>query len=70
MLERIRKEGRFRRIPIIMLSDSTDLEFVNRAYQSGASSYLIRPSSFEALVELVRGLELYWGSFNIGPEEE
>lgn len=53
-----------------MLSDSTDLEFVNRAYQSGASSYLIRPSSFEALVELVRGLELYWGSFNIGPEEE
>jgi DNA-binding NarL/FixJ family response regulator len=64
----IRKQPRFRRMAVIMLSDSSDMNYVNRAYQSGANSYLIKPSRFEALVELFHGLEFYWGNFNLGPD--
>ena len=40
---------------------------MNRAYELGANSYLVKPVSFETLLELVKSLESYWLVLNERP---
>jgi CheY-like chemotaxis protein len=62
VLEWIRIHPRFHRIPVAMLSSSSNPDYINRAYTLGAKSYLIKPTSFSALVEMVSGLKRDWTS--------
>jgi DNA-binding NarL/FixJ family response regulator len=41
---------------------------VRRAYDLGANSYLVKPVSFEALLQLVEALGLYWLTLNEPPD--
>jgi len=47
-------------VPVIVLSGSELQEDVRRAYALGANSYLVKPSGFEALLELVKTISLAW----------
>ncbi|HVR86318.1 MAG TPA: response regulator [Planctomycetota bacterium] len=67
VLEWMRAQPQLKQLPVVMLSRSTDPNVINRAYQLGANSYLIKPTSFTALVELVSGLERYSGTLNERP---
>ena len=60
VLSWIRRQPVFRRLPVIMLSSSADPAHINRSYELGANSYLVKPTTFPALVELVSGLRLFW----------
>ena len=52
----VRAQPAFNRLSIIVLTASTRLDDVERAYDLGAKSYLVKPVGFEALVELVKTL--------------
>ena len=41
---------------------------INRAYDLGANSYLVKPVSFDALLEMVQVLERYWIALAERPE--
>ena len=56
-----------KKIPIVVLTSSKNDEDVNRAYELGANSYLVKPVSFETLLELVKSLESYWLVLNERP---
>jgi CheY-like chemotaxis protein len=56
-----------RRLPIVMLTSSTHLADINRAYDLGANSYVSKPESTEQLNELVRLFVSYWLSTNHAP---
>ena len=56
----IKSDPSFWRIPIIVLSTSNADSDIRRAYQLGANSFVIKPSSFDRLVEVVRALKAYW----------
>jgi CheY-like chemotaxis protein len=56
-----------KRIPIVVLTSSKNDADVNRAYELGANSYLVKPVSFEGLIELVKSLQLYWLVLNERP---
>ena len=47
-------------IPRLVLTSSGHEEDIKRAYQLGVNSYLVKPSSFEGLVELLRLVFKYW----------
>lgn len=57
-----------RRIPIVVLTSSKNDADVNRAYELGANSYLVKPVSFEGLIELAKSLQLYWLVLNERPD--
>ena len=57
-----------KRIPIVVLTSSKNDADVNRAYELGANSYLVKPVSFEGLIELVKSLQLYWLVLNERPD--
>jgi DNA-binding response OmpR family regulator len=46
-----------RRTPVVVLSSSDDERDVSRAYELGASTYLVKPGE---MAELVKALETYW----------
>lgn len=57
-----------RRLPVVVLTSSREPRDINRAYELGANSYLVKPVAFEALLELVRELEHYWLTLAERPE--
>ena len=59
-----------KRMPIVVLTSSKDDSDVNRAYELGANSYLVKPVSFEGLIELAKSLQLYWLVLNERPAIE
>ena len=60
----MRKEEKFRRVPVVVLTSSNHDADVKRAYDLGANSYLVKPVNFDALVELVKAIQHYWFKLN------
>ncbi|MDB6028604.1 MAG: response regulator with CheY-like receiver domain and winged-helix DNA-binding domain [Verrucomicrobiales bacterium] len=62
------QEAPVSRIPVVVLTSSKQTTDVNRAYELGANSYLVKPVTFEGLLEMVKALEMYWFILNEQPE--
>ncbi len=60
VLEWLRQQQNLKRLPVVVLTASSESSDVNRAYDLGANSYLVKPVTFDALVEMVNTLNLYW----------
>ena len=59
-LREIRSTPDLRAIPVIVLTTSKEEKEVYRSYDLGANSFITKPVTFEALVEIVRLLGKYW----------
>lgn len=59
-LTEIKKDPDFRRIPIVVFTTFRDEEDISCSYELGASSYITKPASFDALVEVMKKLGEYW----------
>jgi CheY-like chemotaxis protein len=68
VLEWVKGQMGVKKIPIVVLTSSKNDSDVDRAYELGANSYLVKPVSFETLLELVKSLELYWLVLNERPK--
>ena len=64
VLSWVRSQPTLKRLPIVIFTSSKHGEDMGRAYDSGANSYLVKPVTFNELVELARGLLNYWGKLN------
>lgn len=54
------QDSPLKRLPVIVLTSSRQAIDINRAYELGANSYLVKPVTFEGLLEMVKALEMYW----------
>lgn len=68
VLDWMRGQGSLSRIPVVVFTASNQDPDVARAYDLGANSYLVKPVTFDALIEMVRTLGLYWAVFNEAPK--
>lgn len=68
VLKWVRQNGALKRLPVVVLTSSRESVDVNRAYDLGVNSYLTKPVGFEALLEMVKSLNLYWLILNEQPE--
>jgi DNA-binding response OmpR family regulator len=64
----LRTREELKRIPVIMLTSSREREDIDRAYDLGANSYLVKPMGFDELMAMVKSLDGYWMEWNDGPE--
>ena len=56
-----------RRIPVVVLTSSRQNSDLQRAYDLGANSYLVKPVAFDELLAMIEALKLYWIAFNERP---
>jgi CheY-like chemotaxis protein len=61
VLEWLRDQAEYRRIPVIIISSSSIVTDVNKAYELGASAYMIKPVGSDALKRLVNTITEFWG---------
>lgn len=60
LLAWLRADRNLQTIPVIVLTNSAELEEVDRAYELGIQSYLVKPVGFTALRDVLRELEAPW----------
>jgi CheY-like chemotaxis protein len=60
VLEWIRKQPSLRALRVVVLTSSEDIFDVNRAYELGANSFLVKPLDFELFVETCAVIKKYW----------
>ncbi|MBN2093368.1 response regulator [candidate division KSB1 bacterium] len=60
VLEWLNKQPCLKRIPVIVLTSSQQSLDINRAYDLGANSYLVKPVTFDNLQALMNNVKSYW----------
>jgi CheY-like chemotaxis protein len=68
LLHWVRTRPEWRRIPFVVLTSSSQGPDINRAYDMGANSYLVKPGRFEDLLQMSQALKTYWLTLNQSPE--
>lgn len=66
VLRQIKSTEFLKRIPVIILTSSKDEGDRALSYDIGANSYLLKPVSFDGFTEVVKKIDDYWFSLNIG----
>jgi len=64
----LRRESPLKRLPVVVLTSSRESGDVNRAYDLGCNSYLVKPVAFDALLDMIRTINHYWVLLNEKPE--
>jgi two-component system response regulator len=68
VLEIVKADERFKTIPVVVLTTSSDSKDVEKCYELGASTYIQKPVNFEGLAEAVRTMKDYWFGIAILPQ--
>jgi CheY-like chemotaxis protein len=63
-LQWIRAHPLFHSLTVIMFTASAGQQDINRAYQLGANSFVIKPSGTDELTTLIKSLHAYWFGCN------
>src|ERR1043166_3495920 len=67
VLQWARSQPDLKRLLIVVLTSSHLQADVDRAYELGANSYLVKPVSFDEMVNLIKRFEIYWTELNRTP---
>jgi CheY-like chemotaxis protein len=57
-VKKMKADNRFRDIPVVMLTSSGEERDVRESYRLGVSAYVVKPLSFQAFVDALKGLRL------------
>ena len=63
----IRSQPSLKRLPVILLTSSSQTADINRAYDLGANSFLVKPADLDSLTQLVKTVAHYWVQTNVRP---
>jgi len=67
VLRRVRANDLTRRIPVVILTSSTEEQDVAAGYDLGGNSYIRKPVDFHQFAEVIKQLGLYWLVINEPP---
>jgi two-component system response regulator len=56
LLTRIKEDELFRKIPVVILTGSNEDQDIQKSYDLGASSYLVKPISNDAMKQVIKKL--------------
>ncbi|HUZ28040.1 MAG TPA: response regulator [Solirubrobacteraceae bacterium] len=69
-LAEIKGDESLRRIPVVILTTSSDESDVLRSYNLGVNSFITKPVTFEGLVEVMQTWSRYWLEIVELPDDE
>lgn len=69
VLKKLKSVESTKKIPVVILTSSKEDPDVQKCYELGANSYIIKPVQFDAFLKAVTDLGLYWMLLNQPPPE-
>lgn len=64
VLRQLKSHRKFHAIPVVILTTSSENFDMQKAYQLGANSYIVKPVDFDKFREVAAQVELYWCVLN------
>ena len=61
-LQEIKSSPRLRAIPTIVMTTSGNEDDIRDCYNAGANSYIVKPTSYTGLLDIVSSLTNYWAT--------
>ena len=68
VLQEVRSRSGFKALRIIVLTSSEDIFDINKAYDLGANSFLVKPFEFDNYAAMLRTLSAFWLHHSRMPE--
>ena len=60
VLKEIKQHQVFKKIPIVVFTTTINEKEIMRCYELGANSYIVKPSTYDALLSTVEQIHTYW----------
>lgn len=60
VLREMKANPELKKIPVIVFTTTKNENEINRCYELGANTYIIKPVSFDALLNVVENIRSYW----------
>ena len=67
VLRRLKADPSTQRIPVVVMTSSNEDRDVVESYRLGVNSYIVKPVQFDAFLETVAKIGLYWVLTNRAP---
>jgi two-component system response regulator len=67
VLERIKSDAKTKTIPVVILTSSKEHLDIEKCYNLGANSYIVKPVNFENFSEAIKNIGFYWLLVNQPP---
>ncbi|WP_018411375.1 response regulator [Methyloversatilis thermotolerans] len=67
VLRHLKSHPRYRRIPVVVLTSSSEDRDLRDAYSLGVNSFIVKPVDFDRFVEAAGQIERYWCELNQHP---
>lgn len=64
VLRQLKTHPALRAIPVVVLTTSSEDIDMQKAYQLGTNSYIVKPVDFDKFIEVAAQVELYWRLLN------
>ncbi len=60
VLRRLKEDAKTRGIPVVVMTSSNEDRDVVESYRLGVNSYIVKPVAFDAFLETVAKIGMYW----------
>ena len=70
VLQRIRADEEFKRMPVVILSSSREESDLARSWDLGVNAYVVKPVDVDQFFNAVKTLGTFWAVINQAPEGE
>jgi CheY-like chemotaxis protein len=67
VLRRLKADAATQKIPVVVMTSSNEERDVVESYRLGVNSYIVKPVQFDAFLETVAKIGLYWVLTNRAP---
>ena len=67
VLQKIKADPRTKTVPVVILTSSKENPDIQKCYDLGANSYIVKPVNFERFAQAIKNLGFYWLLINQPP---
>lgn len=64
VLEKLKTHHKYKTIPVVILTSSSENSDIDKAYLLGVNSYIVKPVNFDNFLKVAGQIELYWSVLN------
>ncbi len=68
ILEAIKSDETLRKIPVVVVTSSKEDPDIDRAYELGVNSYVVKPINFNEFIDTLSQIGIYWLAINEKPK--
>ncbi|MBO6824715.1 MAG: response regulator [Sneathiella sp.] len=69
ILDELKKDPKFKIIPVVILSTSSDNRDIDICYEKGANSFIVKPVDIEKFTASLQFLKEYWFDISVLPKQ-